>query len=41
MASAPVSPLRQRMIEDIRLRGHMDEQVAGAAEDLLERMPWW
>jgi hypothetical protein len=25
----------------LTLRGHTDERVAGAAEDLLERMPWW
>jgi hypothetical protein len=25
----------------LALRGNTDERVAGAAEDLLERMPWW
>jgi len=25
----------------LALRGHPDERVAGAADDLLERMPWW
>jgi hypothetical protein len=25
----------------LAVRGHTDERVAGAAEDLLERMPWW
>jgi DNA-binding transcriptional ArsR family regulator len=25
----------------LSVRGHTDERVAGAAEDLLERMPWW